>query len=67
MDSNVEIDMKKLLASGAVNRATRAYFEARLADVKQQLVIAGDNNFKQLQGRALELQGIIKLIELARE
>lgn len=67
MEPNVERDMKVAMGSGHVNRAAVAYLESRLADVKQQLVSANENMYRQLQGRAQELQDIIKLIKLSRE
>jgi hypothetical protein len=67
MDANVERDMKRAVSSGNINRALVAYLEARLADTKSQLIVAGEQTFKQLQGRAQELQELIKSINLSRE
>jgi hypothetical protein len=67
MDANVETDMKRAMSSGGTNRATVAYLEARLASVKSQLVVANEATYRQVQGRALELQDLIKFIQLSRE
>lgn len=67
MDANVQRDMQRAVSSGNINRALVAYLEARLADTKVQLVVANEATFKQVQGRALELQDLIKSITISRE
>ena len=67
MDAKVERDMKIAMGSGNVNRATVAFLEAKLAETKNQLVVANEGMYRQLQGRAQELQDLIKFINLARE
>ena len=51
----------------SINKLLTAYFEGRLAKVKADLVVADEKNFRQLQGRALELDEILKLLKKARE
>ena len=51
----------------SINKPLPAYFEGRLAKVKADLVVADEKNFRQLQGRALELDEILKLLKKARE
>ncbi len=51
----------------SINKPLTAYFEGRLAKVKADLVVADEKNFRQLQGRALELDEILKLLKKARE
>lgn len=67
MDAIVERDMKQAVASGNVNRALVAFLEARLSDTKTSLVVAGEATYKQMQGRAQELQDLIRSIKLSRE
>ena len=50
-----------------INIPVTNYFEARLAKVKAELVLADEKNFRQLQGRALEIEEILKLLKKARE
>ena len=59
-------DVKQAMATG-INRPLLTYFEERLQDAMQGLLIANEASFKQNQGRALELQEIIKLIKSVRE
>ena len=51
----------------SINKPLTAYFEGRLAKDKADLVVADEKNFRQLQGRALELDEILKLLKKARE
>ena len=51
----------------SINKPLTAYFEGRLAKVKGDLVVADEKNFRQLQGRALELDEVLKLLKKARE
>ena len=67
MDANVETDMKRAMAQGNVGRATETYLDAKLAEVKNQLIIANDVMVPRLQGRAQELQDLLKLIHQCRE
>lgn len=67
MDANAETDMKRAMAQGNVGRATETYLDAKLADVKTQLVIANESMVPRLQGRAQELQDLLKLIRQCRE
>lgn len=59
-------DAKRALASG-VNRPLLAYFEARLEDAMQGLLMANEGSFKQAQGRVFEVQDFIKLLKSVRE
>lgn len=54
------------VASG-VNRPLLSYFEAKLEDVKHQLTVVGEAGFRHLQGRAQELDDIIKELKRARD
>lgn len=51
----------------SINKPLTAYFEGRLAEVKAELIIADEKNFRQIQGRALELENTLKLLKKARE
>ena len=51
----------------SINRPLTAYFEGRLAEVKAELVLADEKNFRQTQGRALELELTLKMLKKARE
>ena len=50
-----------------INIPVMEYFEERLKKVKAELVIADEKNFRQLQGRALEIEDTLKLLKKARE
>ena len=53
------------VASG-IKHPLLEYYEARLNEVAVSLVSCTKENFQQYQGRALELQEIIKIIKNAR-
>lgn len=66
MQDEVLQTMRKALASG-VNRPMLAYYEARLEDAMQGLLMANEGSFRQAQGRVFEIQDFIKLIKSVRE
>jgi hypothetical protein len=59
-------DFKQAIATG-INRPLLVYYEERLQDAMQGLLVANEETFKQNQGRCLELQELIKLIKSIRE
>lgn len=66
MDPRVQEDYRRALATN-INTPVLAYYKARLQEVQDQLVHAGPDAFKQLQGRALELTDLIKVTQSLRE
>jgi O-phosphoseryl-tRNA(Cys) synthetase len=67
MDAITTSDFKRAMAQGNVNRYAEAYLGARLAEVQNQLVVANEQMYRQLQGRAQELQDLLKIIAQVRE
>lgn len=50
-----------------INVPVTAYLEARLEEVKRNLIIADEKSVKNLQGRAQELDELLTLAKQARE
>jgi hypothetical protein len=67
MDAIITSDFKRAMAQGNVNRYAEAYLGARLLEVQNQLVVANEQMYRVLQGRAQELQELIKIITQVRE
>lgn len=62
MDTKTLESFKHALSSN-INRPVTEYLEARLEDAKTNLVSCTANTFQSWQGRALELQELIKVIQ----
>lgn len=68
MDAQAKEQALYLFGQGLIGKPLRAYYEARLNEVKDQLIACtGDTLTARLQGRALELQDLIKTIDSVRE
>jgi hypothetical protein len=62
MDARILSEFKRLVASGA-RIPMLEYLEARAQDATNSLVSCNMDQFRQYQGRVLELQELIKLIK----
>lgn len=59
-------DVRRAVAS-AVNKPLLNYFNARLDELKTELMNASENSFREIRGRALEVDKFIKILESVKE
>lgn len=66
MDKSILNDMRRVAATG-INRPLSAYWNARLEELKISLMHCPEGTFKELQGRALEAENFLKILESVKE
>jgi hypothetical protein len=66
MKEGVKAEFMRAMAS-RINIPVIEYFEAKLADVIEELIVAPVGRLERLQGKAQELQELIKLTKSVRE
>lgn len=66
MDKQI-IDNARIAVATGINKPLLDYFRTRLDDLKNDLIICSEVQYKELRGRALEIQEFIKLLESVKE
>lgn len=66
MRTEVVERVKLALASG-INLPLLEYLQAKLSDTVAHLIVVNDLDFKRTQGKAQELEELIKLVKSVRE
>jgi hypothetical protein len=66
MDKRILDNVRIAVATG-INKPLLDYFRARLDDIKNDLIACSEGQYKELRGRALENQELIKLLESVKE
>lgn len=57
----------RLALNSNINTPVLEYLEAKLEDTKNNLVDCGEGVYKVVQGRAIELRELIKIVKSSRE
>jgi len=66
MRKDIEERVKIALASG-INLPLLEYLQAKQQEKLKELMLAGDSNFRLVQGKAQELEELITLVKSVRE
>lgn len=66
MDKSIVDDVRRAVATG-INRPLSLYWKTRLEELKNNLILCPETKVKELQGRALEAEAFIKILESVKE
>lgn len=63
----VVLDNLRIAVATGINRPLSDYFRMRLDDLKNDLINCSEAQYKELRGRALEIQSFINILESVKE
>lgn len=66
MDKRTLDNLRIAVATG-INKPLLDYFQERLSNLKDDIINCGEAQYKELRGRALEIQEFIKILESVKE
>lgn len=61
------LDNLRIAVATGINKPLSDYFKSRLDDLKNDLINCSELQYKELRGRALEIQEFIKILESVKE
>lgn len=61
------LDSLRIAVATGINKPLSDYFKSRLDDLKNDLINCSELQYKELRGRALEIQEFIKILESVKE
>ncbi len=63
----IYLDNLRIAVATGINKPLSDYFKFRLDDLKNDLISCSELQYKELRGRALEIQEFIKILESVKE
>lgn len=61
------LDNLRIAVASGINRPLSEYFRSRLDDLKNNLINCSEEQYKEIRGRALEIQEFIKILDSVKE
>lgn len=61
------LDELRFAVASKINQPLLAYFNARLDEIKNDLIVCSENQYREVRGRALEVQQFIQILESVKE
>lgn len=63
----IYIDNLRIAVATGINKPLSDYFRNRLEELKNDLMKCSESQYKEIRGRALEIQEFVKLLDSVKE